>query len=91
MNRKTGEWIQRIICFTIFESLIAIFGFVVIGYSTKLLTEMNLFNWKVGVGLAQSSLAIAYLQIANIFYWWLDINLLDFKKLWRKKNALPKN
>jgi len=84
MKRKVLEWIHRIVGFTIFESLIAVIGFVGLHYSMTYLISINNFNWGIRVGLIQSALAISYLQIANVFYWILGINLLDFK-LWRKK------
>lgn len=84
-KRKTGEWIYRIFCFTILHSLILTIGFVGLHYSIEVLTEKNLLTWEIQVALIQVALAIAYLQIVNIFYWITDTNLLDFKKLWRRK------
>ena len=84
-KKKIGEWIHRILGFTIFESFIAVIGFVGLYISMQVLSETNNLNFGTNMGLLQTALAIAYLQVANIFYWIMDINLFDFKKLWRKK------
>ena len=81
--KKVGEWIHRIVGFTIFESFIVVIGFVGIYISMQVLGETNNLNIKTQIGLLQTALAIGYLQVANIFYWIMDINLFDFKKLWR--------
>ena len=85
--KKVGEWIHRIVGFTIFESLIAVVSFVGIYTSMQVLGGTNNLNFGTSMGLLQTALAIAYLQVANIFYWIMDINLFDFKKLWRKDEA----
>jgi len=82
--KKVGEWIHRVVGFTIFESLIAVVGFVGIYISMQVLGETNNLSFVTSMGLLQTALAIAYLQVANIFYWIMDINLFDLKKLWRK-------
>lgn len=82
--KKVGEWAHRIIGFTIFQSFITVIGFVGLHYSMIILTEMGLMNFGVNIGLLQFALATCYLQIANLLYWLGDINLFDFKKLWRK-------
>jgi len=83
--KKVGEWIHRIVGFTIFESLITIVSFAGIYTSMQVLGETNNLNFGTSMGLLQTGLAVAYLQVANIFYWIMDINLFDFKELWRKK------
>jgi len=82
--KKVGEWIHRIVGFTIFQSFIVVVGFVGLYISLQILNETNNFNYKTQIGLIQTAFAISYLQIANLFYWIMDINLFDFKKLWRK-------
>lgn len=82
--KKVGEWIYRIVCFIILESFIMFVGFTALHYCMSLFETRGIFNeFGVKAGLIQLSLAIAYLQIANIFYWIMNINLFDFKKLWR--------
>ena len=85
MKRKIFEWSHRILGFTIFQSFISILSFVGIYVSMEVLISRNLLDWRVHIGLFQFALAMAYLQIANVFYWLFDINILDFK-LWRIKN-----
>ena len=80
--KKVGEWIHRIVGFTIFESFIAVVGFVGIYISMQVLDETNNLNFGTSMVLLQTALAIAYL---HILYWIMDINLFDFKKLWRKR------
>ena len=82
------EWAYRIIMVTILHSLIITIGFVGLGFSMEKLTEFNLMNWKVQAGLIQAALALAYLQIVNIFYWIMNINLFDVKKLFKDKKEL---
>ena len=86
-KRKVGEWVHRIIGFTIFESLIAVVGFVGIYTSITVLAELDKLTLGVSIGLVQAALAIAYLQVANIFYWIFGENLFDFKSLWRKNET----
>ncbi len=85
-GKKICEWIYRIVMFTILQSLIYTIGFVGLAYSIEKITELNLMTWKIQAGLIQVALAIAYLQVVNIFYWFCNINLFDFKKLFKDKN-----
>ena len=86
MNKnKINEWIYRIICFTLFQSLILVVGFVAMHYGISLMVETRRMTWGVQAGFIQSSLAICLLQLANILYWICGINILDFKKLFREK------
>lgn len=82
--RKVLEWTHRIVGFTILESLISVIGFIGLYQSIMLLEELNKMTLGVRIGLVQASIGIAFLSVANIFYWFLDINLFDFK-LWREK------
>lgn len=83
MNKwEIVEWVHRIFCFTIFQSLINIVGFGGLYYSIQVLETSNNLSFAVRVGIVQCSLAIAYLQITNFFYWLFEINLFDLKKLW---------
>ena len=84
-RKKVYEWTYRIIMFTILQSLIYTIGFVGLMYSIEI-TELNLMTWKIQVGLIQVALAIAYLQLVNLFYWLFNTNLLDFKKLFKNKD-----
>ncbi len=84
-EKEVIRWVYRIICFTILQSLIITIGFIGLHYSMTILTEMNLLTWKVQIGLIQVALAICYLQVVNIFYWIMGINLFNFKKLWTKQ------
>ena len=84
-KRKIGEWIYRIFCFTIIDNLIAVIGFVGIHYSLVTLIELEKMSTGVSIGLLQVGLGICYLRVVNLFYWIGDINLLDFKQLWRKE------
>ncbi len=83
--RVIFEGIYRLVMATILYSLILIVGFVSLLYTLKEINERGLMNWRVQIGLIQASLAIAYLQIANIFYWIMDVNLFDFNKLFKEK------
>ena len=85
MKTKILEWIYRIVLFTILQSFITVISFVGIHYSIIILEEANKLTLGVQIGLIQMALASAFIQIANIFYWIMDINLFDFKKLWRNK------
>ena len=85
-KRKIGEWIYRIFCFMIIDSFIIIVGFTGLHYSMLVLIDANKLNLGTQIGLTQASLAIMFLSIANILYWILDINLFNFKKIWRKDN-----
>ncbi len=85
-RKKVYEWTYRIIMFTILQSLIYTIGFVGLMYSIEKITELNLMTWKIQVGLIQVALAIAYLQLVNLFYWLFNTNLLDFKKLFKNKD-----
>ena len=88
--KNVGEWIHRIIGFIIFESFITVVGFVGIYFLMNFLVETNNLNFGTSMGLLQTALAIGYLQVANVFYWIMDINLFDFKRLWGKKMS-PNN
>ena len=80
-----GEWGHRIFLFTIFQSLIAIIGFVGVYVSMNVLIEKDLLYFGTQAGLVQMALAIAYLQVANILYFLFDVNLLNVKELWKNK------
>jgi uncharacterized membrane protein (DUF485 family) len=84
-KRKIGEWIHRIFAFTIFQSFITFIAFVVINFSIPIFQETNNLGFGIRIALIQFMLAILYLAIANMFYWILDINIFDFKRLWGKK------
>jgi len=83
-KKKVFEWIHRILAFIIIDSLMSIVFFAGFYISLKVLTEKDLMSFGVSLGLLQAGLGYLYLQIVNIFYWFVGINLLDFK-LWRKK------
>jgi len=87
-KKKVTEWVYRIFCFTILESLITIVGFVSLHYGITILEEAGKMTWGVQAGFIQASLAICFLQIANIMYWVMDKNLFNFKELFAKVGVL---
>jgi len=79
--KKALEWIYRIFMVTILQSLIVLVGFVSLHYGMEIFIELELLDWKVKAGFIQAALAITVLQIANLFYWIMDINIFNFKAI----------
>ncbi len=80
MNKKL-EIIYRVLCLSILQSAILVVSFVSLHYSLKILIERDSLSWGVQIGLIHANLGFLYLQIANVFYWAMGINIFNFKKL----------
>jgi len=77
--KKIGEWMGRIMCFSIFDSFFAVIAFVVIHEIYAFLGKK--IDFLISISLIQFSMAICYLRIANAFYWFFGVNLFNFKEL----------
>lgn len=84
-KRKIFNWIYRIFVFVILDSFIVVVGFVGLYTALTILQERGLMSLGVSIGLLQMGLAIAYLQIWNLCYWILNINIFT-NKLFRWKS-----
>jgi len=78
--KKILEWTYRIICFTIVDSFILCASFAALYISLTVLTPEQL-TIGVKIGIIQAGLGSSFLQVANILYWILDINLFNYKKI----------
>ena len=78
---KIIEFGYRIIAYALLESIITILGFVGLMNTIRIFEELNSLTLSVQIIITLFALGIAYLTVVNFCYWFLEINLLDYKKL----------
>jgi len=83
-NEIENPWVEAytFFCWILLTTIIAMIWVCTLGQSIMIVQDPS---WATKICRILFTFAMGYLQVVNTWYWFLGINLFDFKKIFKNK------